>query len=434
MALALPASEPAAAPFRSAFLAQFPKAEATAAALELERIAATLGLDLVPKEESLAPPAEGGPKETEARPKSFPINGNQRSRPAAEEIAAYQQAASSVSEFVERELKTPEERIGAPPAPSERFLSDHEGAMAAVESVLLRGAEVQWEMDVTQGHTAPIPNIQGQLRLQKLLVARALIEARRGETENALQTLEASWRFNETLSSRPEFISQLIVVAIAKLQAGALRKLDTPVYGWADRLRSQSLFSGFLAAFQNQVWYSNDVQDLTGEAGAFGRILRQVAEEFQRRDLCWWTPEKLQEAWNLATREQDDPTADYRAPNLMRTFERWRHYLIDVELTALILDARAERAASRQQAWPEKLLSVGRGVCPDAGWSYRPSAKGTATFAFEGRIVEDEGVALRLPLTFTAGVPVSPATQTTKPTPKPTPRAEREKLLDGERH
>ena len=73
------------------------------------------------------------------------------------------------------------------------------------------------------------------------------------------------------------------------------------------------------------------------------------------------------------------------------------------------MDARAERAASRQKVWPSRLTRLGTGVCPNEKWSYRASADGTAAFAFEGRVIDMPSAALRLPLTFTAGEPVAPA-------------------------
>ena len=412
------ASEPEAATLRSAFEAQFPKSEASAGALQLERLAAPLGIELAPKDEAGPRPLEATPTNASGEAPVPAINGRERRRPSAEEIAGYQRIGEAIFGFLDRELKNPAEKIGPPSRELERYLEEHQDAMVSIESVLLQDADVHWEMDVSRGYASPIPNLLGHMRLQRLIVARALLEARRGEAEGALQTLEASWLLNQTLSSRPEEISHLIVVAVARLQVGALRKLDTPAYGWADRFRDGKLFSAYLAAFQNRIWSHPDVTDLTGEAGAFGRALRQIAEEFSSRDLCAWTPEKLREAWNRAVRDQfpeNDPLAEVVTPNLLESFARWRRFLVDAELTALVLDARAERAASRRHAWPEKLLSVGTGVCPDGGWSYRPSGKGTARFAFEGRLVEEPSVAMRLPLSFTAGVP-------TAPPPRPTPR------------
>ena len=411
-------SEPAAASLRSAFEAQFPKSEASAGALQLERLAAPLGIELAPKEEAEPRPLEATPTSASGEAPVPAINGRERRRPSAEESAGYQRIGEAVFGFLERELKNPTEKIGVPSRELEGFLEEHRDALVSIESVLLRDADVHWEVDVSRGYGGPLPNVLGQMRLQRLIVARALLEARRGETEGALQTLEVSWRLNQTLSSRPEMICQLIVVAVARLDVGALRKLDAPAYGWADRVRDGKLLSAYLAAFQNQAWFNLEATDLTGEVGAFGRTLRQVAEEFLKRDLCAWTSEKLRETWSRAERDQfpeEDPRAEIAAPNLIEGFMRWRRFLVDAELTALVLDARAERAASRRRAWPERLLGVGAGVCPDGGWSYRPSGKGTARFAFEGRLIEEPSVAMRLPLTFTAGVP-------TAPPPKPTQR------------
>jgi hypothetical protein len=417
------ASQPEASALRSAFEAQFPKTEASAAALELERLAAPLGIELAPRDDASRRPPEPSPTNANEVVPPPAINVEERRRPSADESAAYQRIAEAVLGFLDRELTNPVEGIGAPSRELERYLGEHADAMSSIESVLLRDTDVQWEMDVTRGWASPLPNLLGHVRLQRLMVARTLLEARRGEAEGALQTIEASWRLNQSISSRPELISQLIAVAVARLEVGALRKLDTPAYGWADRLRDGRLFSSFLAAFQNQIWFSPDVVDLTGERGAFGRALRQMAEEFPRRDLCAWTPEELQEAWSRAVGDQvpeDDPMSELGMPNLLGSFERWRRFLVDAELTALVLDARAERAASRKHAWPEKLRSVGAGVCPDGRWSYRPSGKGTALFAFGGKIVDGPSRAMKLPLTFTAGVPTPSASRPPKPTARPT--------------
>lgn len=397
----LASDRPTPSTLRSAFEAQFPKTDASAAALDLERLAASLGIDLVPRQNAAA-------VET-AEPPPFELKVDRaRSRPSAEAEAAFLGIRAAAAPFLDRELKNTEERIGAPPPSLERYLEVHDAALSAAESLLLRETDVRWEMDVSRGASAPIPNLSGILQLQRVFVTRALLQARHGETEGALRTLDAAWRLNEVVSSRPELISQLIAVAAAKLHVGALRKLDGPAFGWADRLRSGSLYSAFLAAFQNQAWQSPDVKDLTGEKGAFGRILRKVATEFQEEDLCAWTSEKLQETWSRAAQAESNEgafVADIAAPNLLDGFLRWRRYLIDAELTALVLDARTERAASRSGTWPASLSGAGAGVCPKERWLYRALPNGTATFAFEGRITESPSPAFRLPFRFTAGDP-----------------------------
>jgi hypothetical protein len=395
------ASEPVAAPFRSAFEAQFPKAEATAAALELERAAASLGIDLVPRG----------------------VTSADRPRPSAEQRKTSETAAFAITEFVNRELRGAEEKIGKPPETVERFLSENDGAIARIESILA-GGDVQWEVDVSREHPAPSPNFQGMISLHRVLVARALAEARGGDTQRALQTLEASWRLNEVLSNRPEFSGQFLLISGARLDVGALRKVDSPAYSWTDRLRGGSILSGFLAALQNQAWMSSSgAEDLTGEPGGYGRALRQVADEIQGNDLCDWSPEKVREAWKRAFRDQAPQAPEPAAPNILEIFLRVRRFLVEAELTALVLDARAGRAASRERAWPAKLSTLGRGVCGNAGWSYRPSRQETAAFSFDGRLAEGESRGLTLPLAFTAGARTSPApAPTKKPSPRPTPR------------
>lgn len=315
----LASDRPTPSTLRSAFEAQFPKTDASAAALELERLAASLGIDLVPRQIADDRAGEGPAVET-TEPTPFALKVDQaRSRPSAGAEKAFLAIRAAVAPFLDRELKATEERIGAPPPNLERYLEAHDAVLTAVESLLLREADVRWEMDVFRGASAPLPNLSGILQLQRVFVTRALLQARRGETESALRTLDAAWRLNEVVSSRPELISQLIAVAAAKLHVGALRILDSPAYGWADRLRSGSLYSAFLAAFQNQVWESPDVKDLTGERGAFGRILRDVATEIQETDLCAWTLEKLQETWSRAAQaesREEALVADISAPNL----------------------------------------------------------------------------------------------------------------------
>ncbi len=369
---------PSAAAFRSAFEAQFPKTAANGAALELESLAAPLGIDLAPKD---------APK---------------RTRPTDELVAAY----VGPGDYVDGQLRGADERIGAPPEALVRFLAEHPGALDEIRSLLLR-SEPRWEMDVTVGLRGPMPNVLGHMRLQRLLMARALLEARDGLADDAVGTLEASWRLNEELASHPELISHLIVLAVARLQAGVLRKVDSPAWGWSDRMRDRKLFAGYTAALENECWWSPDLRDLTGESGAFGRTLRRVGDAYRRRDLCEWTPGSLTRAWDDSYRaEFEEGEIEFVAPNLQDSFFRWRRYLLDAELTALILDARGERAASRRHLWPEKLSSLGTGVCPGRKWFYRAGKNGIATFGLEGDPMEPGSAPLRLPLTFTAGTPV----------------------------
>lgn len=370
---------PSAAAFRSAFEAEFPKAGANAAALKLETLAATLGIDLAPAEAS------------------------KRSHPTVESKARFVGAGA----YIDSQAQGADERISPPSAILEEFFTEHLSTLDAVKSLLL-SSEPRWEIDVTPGARDPMPNFLGQVQLQKLLLSRALLDVRAGQTDEALRTLEASWRLNESLADRPEWISHLIVPAVARLQAAVLRKVDSPAWGWADRLRDKRLFAGYLAAIQNDFW-RGDADDLTGEAGARGRVVRRVAEAVGQGDLCRWTPQNMDDLWtNIVAQEISDDSAkiiaEIQAPSLKDGFFRWRRFLIDAELTAIVLDARAERAASRRHAWPVVLMT-GRGVCPEGRWSYHVGQGGTAVFRLDGDPGESGSSHVALPLSFVAGAP-----------------------------
>ena len=294
--------DPVGASFRSAFEAQFPKSEATAAAIELERLVSQLGIDLVPEKFDFHIPEEPPSGEADA-PEIKPPQRLDRDPPTKEALEAFEAISGNLGAYLDREIKSTRERVGTPPPALERFLARHEDRFAAIEALLLADSPVRWELNVREGWNAPRPNLMGHLRLQRLLIARVLLLARGQEMEGAVRTLEAAWRLNDVLSNRPESICQLIVVAMAKLQLGVLRKLDTPADGWVDRLRGGSLFHRYLIAFQNDVWLSPAEEDDAGEDEAYARAMRQIAREYLERDPCSWTAATLEEVWERALRD-----------------------------------------------------------------------------------------------------------------------------------
>ena len=90
--------------------------------------------------------------------------------------------------------------------------------------------------------------------------------------------------------------------------------------------------------------------------------------------------------------------------NSLDSLNRWHRHLLDAELTALVLEARGEKAASRDGAWPARLENLESSVCPGSFWGYQRSSSGDVTLAFEGRApAVDRG--LILPLTFRSAPP-----------------------------
>jgi hypothetical protein len=392
---ALGAEPPSASTLRAAFEAQFPKSDANGTALELEGLSAGIGIDLAPR----APVDPNKPDEPAPPPK----DGRARPEPGTENRLP-------LIEFLQRELSVTNEKIGKASPVVEKFFEEREAEISEIESYLLSHEEPRWEVDVQARMDAPIPNLLGNIRLQRVLLTRALLLARGGNPNGAIETMEASWRLQSALLVRPDLISHLIAIAVARFQAGVLRKIDSPALGWSERLRSPSAgVAGYEAALQNQIWFHSREAEADPDFQTYRHAWERFIELVERRSPCSWSEAVFGDAWEEATPDADE---DHRiifgiaTPNLNNGLLRARLLAVDAELTALILDARGERAALRHPRWPAKLLTLGSGVCPEAKWSYRALPDGTARFRFESRLEGNEGIPYRLPLEFIAGTPL----------------------------
>ncbi len=373
-----------------AFTTAFPKAPASRVALELEALTARLGIDLAPKDE-------------------------RRDHPDAAAATAYQAVAPAIRQYVDQQLEGASERVDAPGAAVKGYLSEHGATLDAIVAVALGRREIAWDIDVTAGLYAPTPNVLGQVRLQLVLAARALDEARRPDPDAALQTVEAMWILVQSLASRPEMVSQILVQNAARLVVGLLRKVDSPASVWVERFRGRAFFESFLAAVQNDAWHlASDAEELEGVRG-MTRVNRRFVAGLAARDPCGWTRQDLDRNWRVAARSEPgeiEIMATTGSENSLDGLNRWHRHLLDAELTALVLEARSEKAASRDGGWPALPANLESSVCPGSFWKYQRSPSGDVTLAFEGRAPAVER-GLILPLTFRSAPP---------PTPTPSPQ------------
>ena len=72
---------------------------------------------------------------------------------------------------------------------------------------------------------------------------------------NALTTLEAAWRLNSAIRDDPVLITQLIAIAVTRLHAGVLRKLEDVPEIWQTRLRELDYRTSFLDAMRLEGWF-----------------------------------------------------------------------------------------------------------------------------------------------------------------------------------
>jgi hypothetical protein len=398
-----------------AYEAAYPKKSVSAAALELESLAARLGIDLAPQG-----PAVPDPDDPDKVVTLRPDDG--RDRPDPELERRMHSPISAVGHWAEEELAEPSARVGKPSDAVTRFFEENAARLDAIAAVASGTRPVDWELDVALRGEAPLPNLLGLTRLQRLLAARALLQVRAGEDDAALVTIEGMWRLAESLADQPYLISQLTAMRQARLVVGLLRKVSVPAFGWESRLRQRAFYEAFLAAFQNDPWPTAADPELAPTVETITRIYRRFADSLADRSACDWTKESLTHAWEVAAsaeKSPDDMIAAIAWDSIVDMIPRSQRLLLESELTGLVLQALAEKAASRDGEWPEHLPNLESSVCPGRFYSYRRDAGVTISFGspLPGA---DEARGLVLPATF-RGLPPPTPTPTAKPLPTPTP-------------
>ncbi len=364
------------------FEQEFPRARANASARALEDIASHLGIDLATR------------------------GARNRSRPSKVQRQEFQAIARALGEYVRREAVRPDDRIEEPPEAVQSFFASRAAQLAAIS--LLGPETPRWEMNVRAGPGAPVLNIQGQLNLQKVLIAAALQENARGRAPEAERFLEVSWRLNQIALARPELISQILAIAVCQLQVGVLRKLPVPPAEWADRLRKQDLRSRVFSSLDNEALlsaYEAKEQEAKRDMIRYVTATRQVVARFELQNPCEFSRRAADRAWRPLFSDRDSAfVVSIALPNLSNTVHRLFRALLDQELTEKVLQAKSARLQLEDGVWPREMENLESCVCPGASWCYRVASDGMMRISFDGFFEEWPGsLALKLPLTFTTG-------------------------------
>ncbi|HEX7604538.1 MAG TPA: hypothetical protein VF316_23130, partial [Polyangiaceae bacterium] len=190
---------------RAALAAKYALAVSNADAKKAEVLSNAVGYDIVPRQQGSARTVSSVPEAQRA----------------------------AVSEYLTVQVSRSDSTVEAPSPDLAAILSSHRVALSALEDALVTGEAPRWACDPAVSYEARLsPNGLGHLQVQRLLIADALASVARGENGMAARALEASWKLNEGLASRPEVVAQLLAIAVARLEVGALRKIDVPADVW----------------------------------------------------------------------------------------------------------------------------------------------------------------------------------------------------------
>jgi hypothetical protein len=359
-----------------ALLAEFPTVEANEPALELEALAAKLGIDLAPRS----------------------AKGRARTEPDAKK--AWDAVRKDLESYVAGETGSADLDVRIPPLAVDRYLTAHRDTLDAVRALLVRGPHPRWERDLGKLASAGIPNLLGHLCIHKVLIADALAMEHAGDDRGALGSLEASWALNTSLRDEPSRIVQLIAVNITRLQAGTLRHLRGAGEAWSKRLREHDYRRSLLRAMtvEGFAWTQLDDTSPAEPQGFVGRIGHTVGKPYLR--LCLddaaerWKgylesvarTESLCEAdLSRMDRELQEsiPWWNLTARNLLPSgngLERVARLELDLELTIRLLELETVRA--RTGTWPKALPRGERSsACPGLTFVYDVAEDRTMTLA-----------------------------------------------------
>jgi hypothetical protein len=367
-------------------LRAFPRREDDEAAKRVVEMARSLGIDM-------ARPKPGAPISLPPEP--------------------YRSVADALGTYISTELVSPGDRTGPPPAVLRDFLDARVDEIEALVAFLAARPEPPvWISAVSLGPEAPIPNLLGQLRLQRILVADCLYASHRGRPKDAEDILLASWNLNASIRDRADLISQLIAIGVARMQSGVARRLFLRA-PWRDRLAGHDYRASVLQAME--VDAAGRFRLLPGGSTRSERAMRADYLDLSRAYLVSLRDAPVADGPFVpaAPKEQagespGDILAKIAMPNLAEAVRRADRLMVDAELTDRILGARELEASVGH--WTTEILRDQASRMPGARWIYSVRSDGRLAISLSRELKWEVESGLMLPLchVLEPNLPASP--------------------------
>jgi len=356
---------------------RYPATEANVAALELERLAALLGVNIAPRQY------------------------DDRVRPTGEQKQALAELKEAVfGIYLQPQLEQAiRGAIDTPPPVLTAYMADHDQQLANLRRHLIEGPVPEWESDLSRLWDAPLPNLLGHIALQKVLTSVALAHLNEGDVEGALESVEAAYRLSRSLHDSPVLISQLILIAGTRLQLGVLRHVPEVPQSLIERIEGHDYRRSFLTAMKYEGWvllYSDPsafsdthdpwwIQTVVSPAlRPYARLcLADVSDAWRERVVNLERVDALCD-FDLASQgarmeipiPRWNSIGDAFVLNMPGAVDRVARLELDLELTRLLFEADARRTADGG-SWPTDLPAhrVSE-ACPNDRWVYTANDEG----------------------------------------------------------
>ena len=353
---------------RQRILDRYPKTRTNDTARRLEKLADPLGLDLTAQTREswsdAVTTAKAGQEEAE-------------------------EGWQAISRYLTSQVEKPEAAIAPAPKDVEDFFEAYGTDLSALAAELATAPAPLWGFDPSLlSSQRPIPNLIALMRLQKALLGGVLAHSGSKNLGASSQLLEASWKLNQKLRETPDIRCQVVALAIARLQVGALRKVNVDANLWQIRIGEHDFKRSILDTQLLDLWPNpemyRELEKIELRSGK--KPLKRLEALFVRpcQEIGWSEDgEKMRLAY---LRIKDSPLSDQEfseinhslrmpMPNLLDTFRRADRLVLDTELTAKILQARELRLQNGGR-WPAAIPGIETSRFPGAGWIYSVSPDG----------------------------------------------------------
>ena len=258
------------------------------------------------------------------------------------------------------------------------------------------------------------------LRLERVLVAAALVEEKAGRPIEAGRLLEGAWVLARSVSLPTNVTTLSIAISADRMTVGALRKMRSPPLQWTGRLSADGPWTRIVEALRVEgTWRREGADELEKrDSEIAAKSYAAVADFLEKRTPCDPALGSDQDIWKPATDALAAETnatkrslRDFYKENMVGVFSvairRAARLEVDREMTLKILQLRLDKDASRDGSWPEKIDTTSA-VCPGASYGYASTPE-SMTLRFLGTVEAPKGA---LPLAYRAS---SSALETPEP-------------------
>lgn len=365
----------------AAILARYPKQPDDETLNHLVGLARGLGIELTRP--------SGGPEKARSSPRN-----------------ADRELHKAIGDYVEARLRTVSGPIAAPEKPVAEYLRGHTESLDQVVQDLLESPPPRWPLDLSRWPDSPVPNLLGPLLLQRVLIAEALSSESSGSPGNIDRILQASWNLNAGLRDRPELISQLVAITVARLQAGLIRRAEVDPARWRPRLIEHDYRASLLASLE--AWAVLELRDLGRDDSSFMRASRVDLLDLKRRMLVALRDSPVSDGDGREIGRQFPWDADPLSaggfvfaedlPEELGSIRRVDRLILDTELTGKILEVRELRR--KLGRWPREIPGIESSRIRDAHWIYSVTPEGRMSIAISRPMQWGKTVGLVLPVRY----------------------------------